>query len=55
MLVLSGDTPAIRAETVRAVREAGSTGGVAGALAVAQVAPPHAYGRVVTTSSSAGL
>jgi bifunctional UDP-N-acetylglucosamine pyrophosphorylase/glucosamine-1-phosphate N-acetyltransferase len=51
VLVLSGDTPAIRAETVRAVREAGSTGGVAGALAVAQVAPPHAYGRVVRSGA----
>ena len=52
VLVLSGDTPAIRAETVRAVREAGSTGGVAGALAVAQVAPPHAYGRVVRSGAT---
>jgi bifunctional UDP-N-acetylglucosamine pyrophosphorylase / glucosamine-1-phosphate N-acetyltransferase len=52
VLVLSGDTPAIRAETVRAVRESGSTDGADGALAVAQVQPPHAYGRVVRSGSS---
>ena len=52
VLVLSGDTPAIRAETVRAVREAGEQQGVAGALATARVPPPHAYGRVVRAGSS---
>jgi bifunctional UDP-N-acetylglucosamine pyrophosphorylase/glucosamine-1-phosphate N-acetyltransferase len=50
--VLSGDTPAIRAETVRAVREAGEQEGVDGALAIARVAPPHDYGRVVRAGSS---
>jgi bifunctional UDP-N-acetylglucosamine pyrophosphorylase/glucosamine-1-phosphate N-acetyltransferase len=52
VLVLSGDTPAIHAETVRAVREAGSTDGVDGALAVAQVQPPHAYGRVLRSGDT---
>jgi bifunctional UDP-N-acetylglucosamine pyrophosphorylase/glucosamine-1-phosphate N-acetyltransferase len=52
VLILSGDTPAIHAETVRAVREAGSAAGVDGALAIAQVAPPHAYGRVVRAAGS---
>jgi bifunctional UDP-N-acetylglucosamine pyrophosphorylase / glucosamine-1-phosphate N-acetyltransferase len=52
VLVLSGDTPAIRAETVRAVREAGEQDGVAGALAIAHVPPPHAYGRVVQSGAS---
>jgi bifunctional UDP-N-acetylglucosamine pyrophosphorylase/glucosamine-1-phosphate N-acetyltransferase len=52
VLVLSGDTPAIRAETVRAVRESGSADGVDGALAVAKVQPPHAYGRVVRSGAS---
>jgi bifunctional UDP-N-acetylglucosamine pyrophosphorylase/glucosamine-1-phosphate N-acetyltransferase len=52
VLVLSGDTPAIRAETVRAVREAGEQDGVDGALATARVPPPHAYGRVVRAGSS---
>ncbi|MDX6567574.1 MAG: bifunctional UDP-N-acetylglucosamine pyrophosphorylase / glucosamine-phosphate N-acetyltransferase, partial [Gaiellales bacterium] len=52
VLVLSGDTPAIRAETVRAVREAGEQEGVDGALAIARVAPPHDYGRVVRAGSS---
>jgi bifunctional UDP-N-acetylglucosamine pyrophosphorylase/glucosamine-1-phosphate N-acetyltransferase len=52
VLVLSGDTPAIRAETVRSVREAGEREGVEGALATARVAPPHAYGRIVRAGSS---
>ncbi|MEO9175480.1 MAG: bifunctional UDP-N-acetylglucosamine diphosphorylase/glucosamine-1-phosphate N-acetyltransferase GlmU [Gaiellales bacterium] len=52
VLILSGDTPAIRAETVRAVREAGSSAGVDGALAIAQVAPPHAYGRVIRSGGA---
>jgi bifunctional UDP-N-acetylglucosamine pyrophosphorylase/glucosamine-1-phosphate N-acetyltransferase len=52
VLVLSGDTPAIRADTVRAVREAASADGVAGALAIAHVAPPHAYGRVIRSGST---
>jgi bifunctional UDP-N-acetylglucosamine pyrophosphorylase/glucosamine-1-phosphate N-acetyltransferase len=52
VLVLSGDTPAIRAETVRAVREAGARPGVEGALAIASVPPPHAYGRVVRDGTS---
>jgi bifunctional UDP-N-acetylglucosamine pyrophosphorylase / glucosamine-1-phosphate N-acetyltransferase len=52
VLVLSGDTPAIRAETVRAVREAGEQDGVDGALAIARVRPPHAYGRVVRSGTS---
>jgi bifunctional UDP-N-acetylglucosamine pyrophosphorylase / glucosamine-1-phosphate N-acetyltransferase len=52
VLVLSGDTPAIRAETVRAVREAGARDGVEGALAIARVPPPHAYGRVVRDGAS---
>jgi bifunctional UDP-N-acetylglucosamine pyrophosphorylase/glucosamine-1-phosphate N-acetyltransferase len=52
VLVLSGDTPAIRAETVRAVREAAAQEGVEGALAIADVAPPHAYGRVVRDGST---
>jgi bifunctional UDP-N-acetylglucosamine pyrophosphorylase / glucosamine-1-phosphate N-acetyltransferase len=52
VLILSGDTPAIRAGTVRAVREAGSADGVDGALAVARVEPPHAYGRVVRAGTA---
>jgi bifunctional UDP-N-acetylglucosamine pyrophosphorylase/glucosamine-1-phosphate N-acetyltransferase len=52
VLVLSGDTPAIRPGTVRAVREAGESGGVDGALAIATVPPPHAYGRVVQSGAS---
>jgi bifunctional UDP-N-acetylglucosamine pyrophosphorylase/glucosamine-1-phosphate N-acetyltransferase len=52
VLVLSGDTPAIRAETVRAVREAGEQDGVDGALAIAHLPPPHAYGRVVQSGAS---
>jgi bifunctional UDP-N-acetylglucosamine pyrophosphorylase/glucosamine-1-phosphate N-acetyltransferase len=52
VLVLSGDTPAIRSETVRAVREAGEQEGVDCALAIAHVPPPHAYGRVVRSGSS---
>ena len=52
VLILSGDTPAIRAETVQAVREAGSVDGVDGALAIARVAPPHAYGRVVRSGGA---
>jgi bifunctional UDP-N-acetylglucosamine pyrophosphorylase/glucosamine-1-phosphate N-acetyltransferase len=52
VLVLSGDTPAIRAETVRAVREAGAQDGVEGALAIASVPPPHAYGRVLRDGAS---
>jgi bifunctional UDP-N-acetylglucosamine pyrophosphorylase / glucosamine-1-phosphate N-acetyltransferase len=52
VLILSGDTPAIRAETVRAVREAGSGPGVDGALAIAQVEPPHAYGRVIRSAGA---
>ncbi len=52
VLVLSGDTPAIRAETVRAVREAGERDGVDGALALAVVPPPHAYGRVLRSGTS---
>jgi bifunctional UDP-N-acetylglucosamine pyrophosphorylase / glucosamine-1-phosphate N-acetyltransferase len=51
VLVLSGDTPAIRAQTVQAVREAGAREGVDGALAIATVPPPHAYGRVVREDS----
>jgi bifunctional UDP-N-acetylglucosamine pyrophosphorylase/glucosamine-1-phosphate N-acetyltransferase len=52
VLILSGDTPAIRPGTVQAVREAGSADGVDGALAIARVEPPHAYGRVVRSGGA---
>ena len=45
VVVLSGDTPAIRSETIRRTIEA-QRGGSA-ALVSARLAPPHAYGRVV--------
>jgi bifunctional UDP-N-acetylglucosamine pyrophosphorylase/glucosamine-1-phosphate N-acetyltransferase len=46
VVVLSGDTPLIEAETIRSAIDACS-GGAGGALVSARLAPPHAYGRIV--------
>ncbi len=46
VVVLSGDTPLIEAATIRRAIEACGDG-VGGALVSAQLAPPHAYGRIV--------
>ncbi|HET6174708.1 MAG TPA: bifunctional UDP-N-acetylglucosamine diphosphorylase/glucosamine-1-phosphate N-acetyltransferase GlmU [Gaiellales bacterium] len=46
VVVLSGDTPLIEAETVRRAIAA-CADGIGGALVSARLAPPHAYGRVV--------
>jgi bifunctional UDP-N-acetylglucosamine pyrophosphorylase/glucosamine-1-phosphate N-acetyltransferase len=46
VVVLSGDTPLIEAETIgRAI--AACSGDAGGALVTARLAPPHAYGRIV--------
>ena len=45
VVVLSGDTPAIRSQTIR--RTIDAQNGAAAALVSARLAPPHAYGRVV--------
>ena len=46
VIVLNGDVPAIRADTIRAVVEARTTGAAA-ALISARTPPPHDYGRIV--------
>src|SRR5215212_1176491 len=46
VVVLSGDTPLIEAETIRRTIAACS-GDAGGALVSARLAPPHAYGRIV--------
>lgn len=52
VLVLSGDTPLVRPETLRRLLAAGAPAGgeVWGALAVAELADPGALGRVLTRS-----
>ena len=46
VVVLSGDTPLIEADTIRRAIAA-CADGVGGALVSARLAPPHAYGRIV--------
>jgi bifunctional UDP-N-acetylglucosamine pyrophosphorylase / glucosamine-1-phosphate N-acetyltransferase len=52
IVVLSGDVPLLRAESVRALAEA-QTGGAAAAVLTARVTGPHAYGRVVRDGAGA--
>ncbi len=47
LLVLSGDVPLLRAETVAALAETHGTTGAAATLLTARLDPPRAYGRVI--------
>jgi bifunctional UDP-N-acetylglucosamine pyrophosphorylase/glucosamine-1-phosphate N-acetyltransferase len=53
VLVLSGDVPLVRPETLTALAEAAEADGTWGALAVADVAEPGALGRVLRTAGGA--
>jgi len=55
VLVLSGDVPLVRPETLVALAEAAETDGAWGALAAAEVAHPGALGRVLRDDDGAFL
>ena len=50
LVILYGDSPLLRAETLERLVEAGRSGGAAGVILTAQMADPTGYGRVIHDS-----